>query len=334
MSNSKLVSYTKISPNKNSPRNKAIDRISIHCVVGQCTVERIGEIFAPSTRQASSNYGIGLDGRIGMYVEEKDRSWCTSSGANDHRAVTIEVASDTYHPYAVTSEAFSSLLDLCTDICRRNGKTKLLWFGDKDKTLAYKPKANEMVLTVHRWFANKACPGEYLYSRHGQIAAEVTARLGGSEGAGSTGAASKPSSGTKPTFGPAVGDVVTFTGTKHYVSSNSTNGKSCKPGKAKVTAVAKSGKHPYHLIWTSGGGSDVYGWVDATDIKTEATAAIVKGSTVKVKKGAKTYTGSGLASFVYSNTYTVMEVSGSRVVIGQGGVVTAAVNIQDLTLVG
>lgn len=148
------------------------------------------------------------------------------------------------------------------------------------------------------------------------------------------GEAPKPTSSTKPASGPAVGDVVTFTGTKHYVSSNSTNGKSCKPGKAKVTAVAKSGKHPYHLIWTSGGGSNVYGWVDAADIQMEASAAIVKGSTVKVKKGAKTYTGGGLASFVYTNTYTVMEVSGSRVVIGQGGVVTAAVNIQDLTLVG
>lgn len=179
MSNSPLVSCTKISPNRNSPRNHAIDRISIHCVVGQCTAERIGEIFAPKTRQASSNYGVGLDGRIGMYAEEKDRSWCTSSGANDHRAVTIEVASDTTHPYAVKDAAYSALLDLCTDICRRNGKKKLLWFGDKDKTLAYTPKADEMVLTVHRWFANKACPGEYLYSRHGAIAAEVTKRLSG-----------------------------------------------------------------------------------------------------------------------------------------------------------
>lgn len=177
MSNSNLVSYTRISPNKNSPRNHAIDRISIHCVVGQCTAERIGEIFAPESREASSNYGIGLDGRIGMYVEEKDRSWCTSSGANDHRAVTIEVASDTAHPYAVKAAAFSALLDLCADICKRNGKKRLLWFGDKEKTLAYTPKADEMVLTVHRWFANKACPGEYLYSRHDAIAAEVTKRL-------------------------------------------------------------------------------------------------------------------------------------------------------------
>lgn len=180
MSNSPLVNVTKISPNKNSPRNKPIDRISIHCVVGQCTAERIGEIFAPPARQASSNYGIGPDGRIGMYVEERDRSWCTSSSSNDHRAVTIEVASDTTHPYAVRDAAYEALLDLCTDICKRNRKKKLLWFGDKDKTLAYTPEPDEMVLTVHRWFANKACPGEYLYSRHGAIAAEVTKRLGGS----------------------------------------------------------------------------------------------------------------------------------------------------------
>ena len=176
-SNSQLVSCTRISPNRNSPRNHAIDRISIHCVVGQCTVERIGEIFAPASRKASSNYGVGLDGRVGLYVEERDRSWCTSSAANDNRAVTIEVASDTAHPYAVTAKAYAALLDLCTDICQRNGKKKLLWFGNKDKALAYVPKADEMVLTVHRWFANKACPGEYLYSRHGEIAAEVTRRL-------------------------------------------------------------------------------------------------------------------------------------------------------------
>ena len=176
-SNSQLASCTRISPNRNSPRNHAIDRISIHCVVGQCTVERIGEIFAPASRKASSNYGVGLDGRVGLYVEERDRSWCTSSAANDNRAVTIEVASDTANPYAVTAKAYAALLDLCTDICQRNGKKKLLWFGNKDKTLDYVPKADEMVLTVHRWFANKACPGEYLYSRHGEIAAEVTRRL-------------------------------------------------------------------------------------------------------------------------------------------------------------
>ena len=126
MSNSPLVSYTKISPNKTSPRNKKIDTITIHCVVGQCSVEALGNIFAPTSRQASSNYGVGVDGRIGMYVEEKDRSWCSSSGANDHRAITIEVASDTKHPYAVNDKAFAALIDLVTDICQRNGIKKLV----------------------------------------------------------------------------------------------------------------------------------------------------------------------------------------------------------------
>lgn len=179
MSNSPLVEYTRISPNRSSPRRNAIDRISIHCVVGQVSIQSLGSVFAPSSREASSNYGIGYDGRVGMYVEEKDRSWCTSSAANDNRAVTIEVASDTTDPYAVTSAAYAGLLNLVTDICKRNGKNKVVWFGDKAKTLAYTPKSNEMVLTVHRWFANKSCPGNYLYNLHPQIVAEVNRRLAG-----------------------------------------------------------------------------------------------------------------------------------------------------------
>lgn len=181
-SNSPLVEYTIISPNRTSPRNNKIDRISIHCVVGQLTIETICNIFKPSSQKASCNYCVGKDGRVGMCVEEKDRSWCTSSGANDHRAITIETASDMEHPYAVTDAAYNGLLDLCEDICRRNGKKKLLWFGDKDRTLSYTPASDEMVMTVHRWFANKACPGDYLYNLHDEIAAEVTRRLGGSSG--------------------------------------------------------------------------------------------------------------------------------------------------------
>lgn len=173
MSNSKLVSYTKISPNKTSPRNHKIDTITIHCVVGQCSVETLGEIFAQPSRQASSNYGIGYDGRIGMYVEEKDRSWCSSSNSNDNRAITIEVASDTTHPYKVNDKAYAALLDLLTDICQRNGIKELLWKGDKS-LIGQVDKQN---MTVHRWFANKSCPGDYLYNRHGEIAAEVNKRL-------------------------------------------------------------------------------------------------------------------------------------------------------------
>lgn len=173
--NSSLVSYTKISPNKTSPRNHKIDTITIHCVVGQVTVERLGEIFAPTSRQASSNYGIGKDGKIGMYVEEKDRSWCSSNKTNDHRAITIEVASDTTHPYAVTNEALNSLIKLCADICKRNNIKKLIWSTNKNDRVNHKNGCN---MTVHRDFANKSCPGQYLYDKHGYIADEVNKLLG------------------------------------------------------------------------------------------------------------------------------------------------------------
>lgn len=178
--NSSLVSYTKLSPNHSGQRTHSIDRITPHCVVGQCCVETLGNIFYSTSRQASCNYGIGADGRIGMYVEEKNRSWCSSSNANDQRAVTIECASDVSEPYAMNNAVYESLIKLCTDICKRNGKKKLLWFADKNKTFNYTPKSDEMVLTVHRWFANKSCPGNWLYARLDDLAAKVTANLGGS----------------------------------------------------------------------------------------------------------------------------------------------------------
>lgn len=176
--NSPLVSYTKLSPNHSGQRTHSIDRISPHCVVGQCTAEGLGEWFEKTSTQASSNYGIDKNGRVGMYVEEKNRSWCTSSNANDQRAVTIECASGTTEPYTMNAVVYDTLIKLCTDICKRNGKKKLLWLKDKDKTLNYTPAADEMVITIHRWFANKSCPGEWLYSRLGDLAEKVTAALG------------------------------------------------------------------------------------------------------------------------------------------------------------
>ena len=176
--NSKLVVHTKLSPNHSGQRTHSIDRISPHCVVGQVTAESLGNLFARASYQASSNYGIDKDGRVGLYVEEKNRSWCTSSSANDQRAVTIECASDTSSPYRMNDVVYQTLVGLCADICRRNGKKKLLWFGDKNKTLNYSPASDEMVITVHRWFANKSCPGDWLYSRLGDLAQKVTAELG------------------------------------------------------------------------------------------------------------------------------------------------------------
>ena len=173
MSNSSLVNYKKISPNRTSPRNHVIDTITIHCVVGQLDVETLGNVFAPSSAQASSNYGVGPDGRIGMYVEEKDRSWCSSNADNDNRAITIEVASDTTHPYAITDAAYEGLIKLLVDICKRNNIKELKWKGNK----ALIGKVDKQNMTVHRWFANKECPGDYLYKRHGQIAADVNAQL-------------------------------------------------------------------------------------------------------------------------------------------------------------
>lgn len=218
--NSNMVAYTKLSPNHSGQRTHGIDRITPHCVVGQCTAEGLGDWFAKSSTQASSNYGIDKNGRVGLYVEEKNRSWCSSSGANGQRAVTIECASDTSEPYAMNSAVYATLIKLCVDICKRNGKKKLIWFGDKDKTLNYSPKSDEMILTVHRWFANKSCPGNWLYARLGDLASKVTAQLGG--------AASTPAGGSQTPVSkfPAVPFTVkVIIDDLNYRSEPSMNGK-------------------------------------------------------------------------------------------------------------
>lgn len=176
--NSPLVDYTRISPNKTVNRNHVIDTITIHCYVGQVSVENAGSWFAKTSAACSCNYVIGSDGRIGLIVEEKDRSWCSSSSSNDHRAITIECASDKAHPYAVNAAVYESLIDLCADICKRNNIKQLLWRGDKSLI----GQVHLQNMTVHRWFANKACPGDYLYSRHDEIAAKVNAILNPNSG--------------------------------------------------------------------------------------------------------------------------------------------------------
>lgn len=175
MSNSPLVSYTRLSPNHSGKRKHAIDTVTIHCVAANATVEALGAVFANPARGASSNYGIGTDGRIALYVDEGNRSWCTSSADNDHRAITIEVSNNGGAPdWPVSAAAYSALVDLLTDICRRNpGIGRLRWRGDKS-LIGQVARQN---MTVHRWFAAKACPGNYLYYLHGQIAAEVNSRL-------------------------------------------------------------------------------------------------------------------------------------------------------------
>lgn len=175
--NSPLVVYTKLSPCKSHPRNHAIDTITIHCMAGNMTVESCGALFQNYKRETSSNYGIGSDGRIALYVNEEDRSWCTSNRANDNRAITIEVANDggANTGWHVSDKAMASLINLVVDICKRNNIKELKWKADKN-LIGQVDKQN---MTVHRWFAAKACPGDYLYNMHGHIADEVNKRLNG-----------------------------------------------------------------------------------------------------------------------------------------------------------
>lgn len=329
MSNSALVNYTKISPNRTSPRKNKIDTITIHCVVGQCSVETLGAIFAPSSRQASSNYGVGYDGRFGMYCEEKDRSWCSSSAANDNRAITIEVASDTTEPYAVNDKAYAALLDLVTDICRRNGIKKLVWSTKKNERVNHLNGCN---LTVHRDYANKSCPGNYLYERQGAIAAEVNKRLGASAAEPET-----PSSGTGTLY-------KVQTGAFKQKSNAQTLEKKLKAAgfdtyvvntggyyKVQVGAFSKKANAEAMLAKLKAAGySDAF---ITTGSGGTAEASVKVGSKVRLKQGAKTYDGKSLASFVYNRDHVVKEISGDRVVITYGGVVVAAVKLSDLTLV-
>ena len=181
MGNSKLISCTILSPNNSGTRCYKLTRITPHCMVGQMTAKACGALFEKSSREASSNYGIGKDGEIGLYVDESKRSWCTSSADNDNRAITIECASDLKSPYAMNSKVWQSLVNLCVDICQRYGKDTLLWLGDKNTSLKYQPKDNELILTAHRWFAAKSCPGDWLYKRLGKLADAVTDKLQASE---------------------------------------------------------------------------------------------------------------------------------------------------------
>lgn len=186
--NSPLVVHTRLSPNYSTRQSSKIDHIAIHCMAGDCSIETCGNIFAPESAGASSNYGIGSDGRIGMYVEEKHRAWCTGgekvcngyTGAQiDHRAVSIEVANITRDPdWKISDKAYASLVNLCVDICKRNGMPGLFWSGQQSD-VGNPAKLN---IAVHRWFAYKACPGDDIMRRLPQLCKDVNAKLAGKSG--------------------------------------------------------------------------------------------------------------------------------------------------------
>lgn len=332
MSNSGLVVYTKLSPNHSGQRTHSIDRITPHCVVGQLSCESICGCFTSPQREASCNYGIGMDGRISLSVEEKNCSWCSSSNANDQRAVTIECASDKTAPYAMTDAVYAALIDLCTDICKRNGKSKLLWFGDKNKTLSYEPKADEMIITVHRWFANKSCPGDWLYNRLGDLAAKVTSRLGGG---------SQQPSGTlyrvqtgaykqKANADAQLAKVKAAGFDTYMVQADGLY-------KIQVGAYRKKANADAMAAKLKAAGFDTYITTEqgkAVSSSGSAAASLAVGDKVKLASNAPVYGSSTkFSSWVYSSTLYVREISGNRIVIStqKTGAITGAVDKKYLT---
>lgn len=280
MSNSPLVSYTKLSPNHSGKRKHAIDTISIHCMAGNLSVERCGELFQNKERQASSNYGIGSDGRIALYVPEAYRSWCTSSRANDQRAITIEVANNGGAPdWPVSDKAYQALLNLVEDICQRNSIKKLVWSTVKNNRVNHVGGCN---MTVHRDYAAKACPGDYLYDRHGSIAAEINKRLGGGSSTPST-----PTTGSEQT---ATNYTVKVTATDLNIRSGPGTNYGRKgfiaPGiytivaEADGTGATKWGKLKSGVGWIS------LDYVTKTGTGATAAPAIKVGSKVTIDDGA------------------------------------------------
>lgn len=332
MSNSGLVVYTKLSPNHSGQRTHSIDRITPHCVVGQLSCESICGCFTSPQREASCNYGIGNDGRISLSVEEKNRSWCSSSNANDQRAVTIECASDKTAPYAMTDAVYAALIDLCTDICKRNGKSKLLWFGDKNKTLSYEPKADEMIITVHRWFANKSCPGDWLYNRLGDLAAKVTSRLGGGSQQPSgtlyrvqTGAYKQKANADAQLAKVKAADFDTYMVQAGGYYKIQVGAYSKKENADAMAAKLKAAGFDTYITTEQG---------KAVSSSGSAAASLAVGDKVKMASNAPVYGSSKkFSSWVYSSTLYVREISGNRVVIStqKTGAITGAVDKKYLT---
>lgn len=207
--NSPLATYTRISPNRNSPRNQPITKITIHHMAGVCSVEDFGNIVASPAREMSANYAIGNDGRIGLFCPESDRSWCSSSPWNDNRAITIEVSNSAYGDasgWPVSDAAYNSLIKLCVDICKRNGIKKLYYDGTVNGTL-----------TRHCDLAPTACPGPWIKSHTKDICDKVNGQLG------LTVPINPPTSTTKPTTSTSfkVGDMVSIkSGARYYTGGS------------------------------------------------------------------------------------------------------------------
>lgn len=289
MSNSKLVNYIKLSPNCNAPRKNSIKKITIHHMAGNLSVEQCGNIFANKNRQASSNYGIGSDGRVGLYVDEANRSWCSSNGDNDHQAITIEVANDVIGGnWHVSDVALAKLIELCADICKRNKIEKLIFTGNANGNL-----------TLHKYFANTVCPGPYLESKMPYIVEEVNKKLGIYNGP------------FVYEYTVKKGDTLSAIARRYNTTyqalaayNSISNPNLIIPGQI-IKIPQEEEKEAQNVAVDNG---------------------IKVGDTVMVQEGARDYTGVRLASFVYKRKHKVAEVKGDRVVIKYNGVIVAAMH--------
>ena len=179
---SPLCTYVKQSPYHSGKKKLPTDRITVHCYVGLVALKRGVEGFysRPKGKEASCNYVISYDGQVGGVCDEVFRSWCSSSEANDTRAVTIEVASANTKPYEFPAAAYNKLIELTVDIMKRYKKKKLIYFANKNTALKYVLASDEMLLTLHKWFSvTKACPGQWFINKIPEFVATVNSILAG-----------------------------------------------------------------------------------------------------------------------------------------------------------
>lgn len=165
--NSSLTEYVQLVASADFPRTTQVNKITIHHTAGIMSLKDLGEIFSDSDRSRSANYAIDVDGKVGLYVEERNRAWTSGNVDNDDQAITIEVVNDEVGgDWHVSSKSYESLIRLCTDICRRNHIDRLVYTGDDIGNF-----------TAHCMFADTSCPGPYLKGSMSDIAFAVNNQL-------------------------------------------------------------------------------------------------------------------------------------------------------------
>ena len=317
MSNSKYVEYTRLSPNC-SPRTAPISKITIHhMAVVNGSLEGVGARFADPNSYASANYGIDSDGKVALYVPEEKRAWTSSNSENDNMAVTIEVANSAGNPdWPVSAKAYAKLIDLCVDICQRNGIEKLVYTGDKTGNL-----------TMHCFFSQTCCPGPYLKSRFPQIAEAVNKRLGKP-------AAPEPTTLYRVQLGAfavkenaeRLLDQLRAVASDAFIVNVDGLYKvqvgafSVKANAERLAEKLKNQGYQTYITTASGKVSPVITTID-------------EGDTVRLKEDAKDYDGHSLAGFVYKRNHVVKQLDGDRAVLTYGGEIVCAARVFDLILV-